>query len=246
MVALAGREGTNESDRTPQAGSDWNKIIEIQVGAIPEYDTFIVHKVQLGKVKWFRVCLQAPMREAEEGVIRMPEDDPAVFAELLHFIYFDKLSCDLCKLFDDRKIAENPNGKIIYLEKATNVFKLYSLAKKLGMEKLQNIALDAVIDYNNLCAPSNNMLNYMAANSDDEDALYRYIFQYLAVGAFTYSSDWLEGLLIYRNGIAKSHELQSELTRAMIKHKNGTLPAEYSFMARCNAWHTHIETEKCA
>ncbi|KPI40497.1 uncharacterized protein AB675_7657 [Cyphellophora attinorum] len=65
---------TNES-----VPMDWNDIVTVVVGEGPDERKFTAHASALKRIDFFKACLNANIREANDLVIRLPEDDGDVF-----------------------------------------------------------------------------------------------------------------------------------------------------------------------
>ncbi|RSM02233.1 hypothetical protein CEP52_008061 [Fusarium oligoseptatum] len=61
--------------------------VPIRVGPLNNIQTFYVHRDILIQAEWFRKALCGEFREAEEQVIDLPEEDPAIFHFLIAFLY---------------------------------------------------------------------------------------------------------------------------------------------------------------
>ncbi|KAJ4268378.1 hypothetical protein NW762_002441 [Fusarium torreyae] len=61
--------------------------VPIRVGPLNNMQTFYVHKDILVQAEWFQKALCGGFREANEQVIDLPEEDPAIFHFLVAFLY---------------------------------------------------------------------------------------------------------------------------------------------------------------
>lgn len=64
--------------------------IPVRVGQFHNLQTFHVHKDVLLKAAWFRKALCGGFREADEQVVDLPEEDPAIFHFLVAFLYEER------------------------------------------------------------------------------------------------------------------------------------------------------------
>jgi hypothetical protein len=64
--------------------------IPVRVGQLHNLQTFHVHKDILIKAAWFRKALCGGFREADDQIIDLPEEDPAIFHFLVAFLYEDR------------------------------------------------------------------------------------------------------------------------------------------------------------
>ena len=117
----------------------WQGLTTVVVGS--QLTKFLVHTSKLREIPFFRACLDAPMKESAEGIVNLPEDDPAAFSEILDWLYQKKFDVDLSKI-----CVGNPNEShdtaIVNL-RITRV-RTYMLASKLIMNPLQNAVIDSL------------------------------------------------------------------------------------------------------
>ncbi|KAK7421970.1 hypothetical protein QQX98_001965, partial [Neonectria punicea] len=64
--------------------------IPIRVGTLHNMQTFHVHRDILTKAHWFQTALDGGFREADEQLIDLPEEDPAIFHFLVAFLYEER------------------------------------------------------------------------------------------------------------------------------------------------------------
>ena len=104
----------------------------------------IIHKHILGKIPFFRACLENPFRESGRGEIEMPEEDPKIMTYLIYYAYHSQLNPDL----DLLKIARLAAGNRVYTgfaqRKLGRLIRLCILAHKFGMEALENLIGDVI------------------------------------------------------------------------------------------------------
>ncbi|KAK4555567.1 hypothetical protein LTR86_007320 [Recurvomyces mirabilis] len=86
---------TNPSHPPPSAAIDYTaQPTQIIVGKDEHERTFYIHPGQFSKhSKFFAAALKAPWKEAEEGVIRLPNERYDDFSVFANFIYDRKLRC---------------------------------------------------------------------------------------------------------------------------------------------------------
>ncbi|KPM44721.1 hypothetical protein AK830_g1839 [Neonectria ditissima] len=87
-------------DRPPNAAEDlWLSTVDgrysshpipIRVGTLHNMQTFHVHKDILTKAHWFQKALSGGFKEADEQLIDLPEEDPAIFHFLVAFLYEER------------------------------------------------------------------------------------------------------------------------------------------------------------
>ena len=85
------------------------------------------------------------MQESRTGQVKLPDDEPGAFAQVVYFAYYGKMEYEPHKLWD---IYLNKAPILVdevgYDEKHMEAVKVYFLAQKLGMEDLQNWCIDRV------------------------------------------------------------------------------------------------------
>ncbi len=96
-------------------------IIKVVVGE-PKV-THLVHESVLSRCSFFEKCLTSGMREQEEKVVNLPEDDPNGFAVIVEWLYAGTIAKDL------------DNWTLAYA---------YIAADKYAMPKLQNTIMDFI------------------------------------------------------------------------------------------------------
>ncbi|KEY67639.1 hypothetical protein S7711_07837 [Stachybotrys chartarum IBT 7711] len=64
----------------------------VHVGEGSARQTFYVHRDILCKSEWFQAAMCGPFKEANEGEVNLPEEDPAIFHFLVAFLYEDKFT----------------------------------------------------------------------------------------------------------------------------------------------------------
>ncbi|KAF5020556.1 hypothetical protein F66182_7420 [Fusarium sp. NRRL 66182] len=74
--------------------------VPIRVGPLNNMQTFYVHRDILIQAEWFRKALCGDFREANDQVIDLPEEDPAIFHFLVTFLYEGQPAVDKGKGLD--------------------------------------------------------------------------------------------------------------------------------------------------
>ncbi|KAJ9497384.1 hypothetical protein LTR99_008840 [Exophiala xenobiotica] len=98
-----------------------SKIVFVCVGE--QKLRYALHEsILVSECPFFEKCLSSDMKEAQDGEIHLPEDNPSAFDVLVQWMY-------------TKHIAQND---------ATNLALAYNLADKLCMPALQNIIIDCV------------------------------------------------------------------------------------------------------
>ena len=242
MVPLA---GTGVSTDAEHGETKCTQIVQIIVGGDKKEKTFIAHRSTLEKLGWFRACLRIPMVESAEGVIRMPEDDPDAFEEVLELIYFAKLSYDLVALFRDNHHTFGDSSSLEVAMEVACMHLVYILAKELRIEAAQNAALDAIITITGIATPSRSQYRHLMENTEDDDSMRQAVLQDIAVWVLRDGSNWLYKKSFYKKYVQSHFSRLGELSEAVVRYKDATIPYMYGKKDRCETWHVHMDTPKC-
>ena len=232
---------------TPIPGDNisWDEVTNILVG--PTEQEFLVHTEVLRKVEFFRACLDADMKETRENLIRMPEDPPDAFSELVQWVYTNKFSPRL--LASVAKIetqlsrwADNQDCRWIN-DFFTTMIRLYILAKKLCSEKLQNDSLDIILAALHWRSPQSHGLKIVHQQCDPEDKLHMLISQDMAFLIHSYGWTAFRETERFMNFASESVEAMDFLMDASFQYTTGVSVESETNVCK---WHTHIDTPKCA
>lgn len=167
---------TDAKHEHEEVDSNWGKVTTVLVGATER--KFLIHTNMLRRVPFFRACLDAPMKESQEGVVRLPEDDPAAFAEVAYWIYHGKLEQDLESMAQaklQKSSSTNLSADIVELR-----LKTYLLAKKMLVEDQQNYCVDSLQAAYILLTPSAHVLAFVYHNFEPDDPLRALLLRRLA------------------------------------------------------------------
>lgn len=127
-------------------------------------ETFRVHRLFVSRAPHFARALDAGMREAQTGTIRVDDVAPATVRALLRFLYSDELVCDAehavemlaladrCQLDDLKKHAETLIESSYDFGELQNVLELLDVAHRYGTAHLEHVALSVLA--NDFDAPS--------------------------------------------------------------------------------------------
>jgi hypothetical protein len=120
-------------------------------------ETFRVHRLFISRAPHFARALDAGMREAQTGTIRVDDVAPATVRALLRFLYSDELVCDgehavemlaladRCQLDDLKKHAETLIESSYDFGELQNVLELLDVAHRYGTAHLQHVALSMLV-----------------------------------------------------------------------------------------------------
>lgn len=99
---------------------------------------FDIHEAMLtSRSSFFKAALSGDWAEAKDRVVKLPQDEPAVFQSYTHFLYTDILCVE-------PKTPAGNDGE--YGERIT-ILKFYVLAEKLQDMKAKRAAIEAMIYY---------------------------------------------------------------------------------------------------
>lgn len=107
--------------------------------------SFMVHKNFLLKIDFFKVCLDAGRQEYQTGKIKLPNDEPEVFAQVVYFVYYGQMEYDVHKLWFENRCMKLEKEIATERDKHTlKAIKVYCLAQKSGFDELQNWCIDRI------------------------------------------------------------------------------------------------------
>lgn len=111
-------------------------MIQIHVGEGEYRESFDVHEALItARSIFFKNALSGNWKEAQERVVNLPEDDPAIFAIYVHSIY-------------NGELPTTPDSETLNLSpdwENRGICKFYVLAEKLQDIGAKNSAIDALI-----------------------------------------------------------------------------------------------------
>lgn len=165
------------STMAPSAKSFWSEMITVLVG--PSKEKFILHKAVLIRMPYFEACLRNNMKESREGVVRLPEDDPAAFSEVAYWIYHGKFEQDLGSEAQ-KGSKKGPLPETSQIDKVLVRFKTYLLAKKMMVEELQNNVIDSLHLIFKQIFPGARILSLVYDNFEPDDILRSFTTRMLA------------------------------------------------------------------
>jgi hypothetical protein len=136
-----------------------------------------VHENLLSEASdFFRKALNGNFKEASDGVMELPEDDPNAFELFVRWLYGKALA-------PASTILTAPDGKKVTIQ---DYLRLYVLASKLMMEDLENTTCDIAHEfYNNLDGlPDLRDVQYIYEHTLPDAGLRRLLQVHLALGLF--------------------------------------------------------------
>ena len=242
VYPLAIRSQVDQRDE-PGPHLRWDEIVQVVVGS--DEESFIAHRKLLLDIPFFGRCLRNGMREAESGQVKLPEDEPKAFSEVLHFMYFQRLSFDICALH--AKAAQsavlNPDDKKPALTKKSSLLvKVYILGKKLGMEALQNATVDALRNSAQYTRFGSCQLNLVESGTEDNDPM-RWMLLYSKARDIKHDGwkKWRRGPT-YRYWLQENPEAGEMIAETLAGYEDQGPTYQDGF--HCH-WHSHIDTPAC-
>lgn len=146
----------------------------------PDEENFTIHQDIITKARYFAGCLGYTLQESHTRIIRLPEDEPAVIAKVVEYLYSGKFEV---KIFED-EIESHKEGSQIRL-----VVNSYIVADKYCMEHLQNMAMDLLRDIRFIGATTT--LSMLAEANLLQSPMERSVLQAVARGSFVEGYDWV-------------------------------------------------------
>ena len=118
----------------------FGEIVAIFVGTAKP---FMVHKSVLVKASFFDQFVGSRTTRVGNHEIRMPQDDPEAFEDLVGFLYFGASALDKYNvIFDEAPEAQQRSRAMM-----RRLERLYQLAEKTKFEELHNQTIDFVINF---------------------------------------------------------------------------------------------------
>ena len=197
------------------------------------------------KIPYFQRCVTSSWHEANEGVYRLPNDDPAVFEELVNFLYSNSLSYNLAKLIracPGYDIEYSPEELEISL-KSIRLLKIYVMAKRRDFEALQNVILDAVLAGFAVSFVASEEYVYVMDNTVENDMLRKMVLRHVARDMRVDGWEEFKNGEIYVDYVGGNLERMEGIAAALADCKDSSCketPEE-----RCAKWHVHEETSNC-
>lgn len=130
-------------DMSPKGKMDWTDLVTVLVGKNEK--KFLVYREAIKVIPFFEGCLNSPMKEAQESVVKLPEDDPEAFEELIFFMYYGKFKVDLKELGNGKLRAKNSSTD--FGNDVRRRCRTWILADKLLAETAANAAIDSLRDH---------------------------------------------------------------------------------------------------
>lgn len=114
----------------------FDDMVHVEVGTGKNSKTYAIYSSTLtNRSLFFRKALSDPWKEAEEKVVRLPEDDVRTFELYLHYIYNNEFACT-------STTPDNQRGRT----ERNALARLYVLCEKLQDSRSKNCIIKALSD----------------------------------------------------------------------------------------------------
>lgn len=193
---------------------------------------FYVHETLVrASSEFFDKAMGSDWKEATERVMRLPDDDPAVFRLYMHWLYTGTLPCRIDEPGD--------TGNMEYLQLA----KSYVLADKLMATDFADVIIDAMINKASSKAsdglrwyPVGEVIRYLYANTLPSSPVRRLLVDfYVSHGQKDWITEW-----------AKSEDLSKEFLFGLAVGLYEKSPGDDLIMKDSCAYHHHeLGSTKC-
>ena len=219
----------------------WQGLTTVVVGS--QLTKFLIHTSKLREIPFFRACLDVPMKESAYGVVKLPEDDPAAFSEVVDWLYHKKFEVDLAKVC--AKKCEGPPHRCRDL--AITRTRTYFLAKKLIAESIQNAAIDSLRDAWSRVLPGAPTLRVIFMGGSRDDKIHELARRLLAF-KICQAGSWDEWKAnkpnVYTNLLQGNSELLEVALSAVISFPDKEWQNSVPKLPACY-FHDHVDTAKC-
>ena len=243
--------GDKTSKQAPPAGASNTKkrsptilprFIEVVAGPAEELKGWISPETDLKQIPYFKRLLESGELTDNISNIRLPHDDAGAFGQVLHFVRYGKMSYDLPTLCKHNN-SSNPDEKIFY-SKSDEVVKTIVLARKFGLEELQNTACDALRRSLGHIRLTSADMTYIVDHCERDDPLYRLAMQALAVSIHRRGwSQWRVENNSFYNSLCDGRPYNADLIAEALTAFNDCEPPTTS-EGICE-WHTHTTAAPC-
>ncbi|KAF3053471.1 hypothetical protein E8E11_009436 [Didymella keratinophila] len=114
----------------------FDNLAEIEVGSQDQHKTYTAHHSEAltSRSVFFREPLSGPWKEADERLVRIPDNDIEVFELYLHLVYHNELACT----------PDPPSDTETGEEERLSLARLYVLCEKLQDIQGKNTVIKAL------------------------------------------------------------------------------------------------------
>jgi hypothetical protein len=122
--------------KTNMDSFDKSTLLTVIVGKAPNQEDFSVHEgIICTRSEFFRRAMNGNWAESEERVVKLPDDDPEIFAAYINLVYTNNVATNETK---EPKTTDQLSDEHIVLAK------LYVLSEKLCDKAAKNAAINIV------------------------------------------------------------------------------------------------------
>jgi hypothetical protein len=116
--------------------SSYQGFVQVAVGKEQHLQVFDVHEYLItARSPFFRKVMSGNWQEAKDRLVKLPEDDPAIFQLYVHLLYTNMLA-----------VIPNPGlAKDDSMEEVSRLAKLYVLAEKLQDIETKDLVVEAML-----------------------------------------------------------------------------------------------------
>lgn len=219
-----------------------SRFVEVVVGKHEKLKGWVSPEADLKKIPFLQSLLESEVLSGKVENIKLPDDDPGAFGQVLHFVRYRKMQYDLAALCKHNG-GSNPEGKFFYA-KSPEMVKTYVLAKKLGVEAVQNAACDQLRNALAYILLTPSEMTHIVDHCDPTDPLFRLSMQALAVNIYkTGWERWRVSNGTWFESFCDQRELNAEvIAEALVQYDSSDYPQTGAGVCQ---WHTHETTTAC-
>lgn len=120
--------------------------VKIRVGDSEKYQDFVAHESFLtSRSEFFRLALKKEWKEAESRLVKLPDDDPYIFAIYLNVVYTGHVNTVRMPQ-EEVKALDEHTFRVHLANEYRDLLHLYILAEKLQDIEAKNAAITAVVE----------------------------------------------------------------------------------------------------
>ena len=134
----------------------------------------------MAESQFFGCCLASGMQEAQSNVVRLPDEDPKTFNELIKWIYLRKVIDEHRALHAEEDNDHTWRGdSCLYPSTDIEKMKAWVLADKLGIPNWQNRLLAGLrlVWLQDPCPPEAHIVSWAIDNVDHDSVLFMFVIQ---------------------------------------------------------------------
>lgn len=222
----------------------WSDMTDVLVG--PSQKKFVFHTAVLKQIPFMQKCLDAPMKESQEGVVKLPEDDPLAFAEVAYWAYYGRFEQDVGSTAEGYYKKPTDRAMSQVHEQTAIRLKTYLLAKKMMYEELQNSTVDSLRAAYKWVMPGSQSLAFVHDNFESDDCLRSYVTRLLAYNIHQVGGwkAWKEKHAVCYNNFMQRNVDHLEWALEAVTRYQKNMPNPSKALPAC-LWHVHVITPRC-